>query len=158
MRFEGSASLGLLPSADVRVAVLYESLTGNTERAGTMVAEAAAAAGADVSLASVVRPDLTALAAADLVIIGTWVDGLVVAGHRPGGAAHLHRMPVIDRKPVALYMTYALHAGRALDKFGALVAGRGGDVLGGRLLRRDRLAAGVDDFVLGALDRVTADR
>lgn len=138
----------------MRVAVLYESLTGNTERAGTLVAEAAAAAGADVSLASVARPDLTALAAADLVVIGTWVDGLVVAAHRPGGAARLHRLPVIDRKPVALYMTYAIHAGRALDKFGALVEGRGGAVLGGRLFRRDRLTDGVDDFVLAALERV----
>ncbi len=140
----------------MRVAVLYESLTGNTERAATMVAEAAAAAGADVSLASVARPDLTALATADLVVVGTWVDGLVVAGHRPGGAARLHRLPVIDRKPVALYMTYAIHAGRALDKFGALIEGRGGAVLGGRLLRRDRLAEGVNDFVLAALDQVPA--
>jgi hypothetical protein len=52
-------------------------------------------------------------------------------------------------------MTYAIHAGKALDKFERVLTERGGTVVASILLRRDRLASGVDEFVRDAL--ATAD-
>jgi hypothetical protein len=53
-------------------------------------------------------------------------------------------------------MTYAIHAGRALDRFAEVLEERGATVVGRMLLRRDRLEAGIDDFVRRALATVPA--
>jgi hypothetical protein len=75
-------------------------------------------------------------------------------GHRPGRKGKLQRLPVIDGKRAATFMTYAIHAGKALDRFRAVVEERGAIVVTQQLFRRDRLEAGVDDFVHNALAAV----
>jgi hypothetical protein len=140
----------------MRAVVIYESLTGNTARAAQLIAEAAQAAGADVAVFPIDRIGLKELAESDVVFIGTWVDGLVLFGHRPGRAGKLKRMPVIDGKRAAAFMTYAVHAGGALDKLAAVVEERGATVVARQLFRRDRLEAGIDDFVHVALAAVPA--
>ena len=66
----------------MKAVVLYESRTGNTMRAAELVAGALQAIGADVVLERVVDAPLDNIAAADIVFIGTWVDGGTVAGRR----------------------------------------------------------------------------
>jgi flavorubredoxin len=136
--------------------VIYESLTGNTARAARLIAEAVAAEGIEVAIYPITDIGLKNLAEADIVFVGTWVDGLVLFGHRPGRAGRIRSMPVIDGKRVAAFMTYAIHAGRALDRFAEVLEERGATVVGRMLLRRDRLEAGIDDFVRGALATVPA--
>ena len=150
----------------MNVVVLYESMTGNTQRAAELIGGAVKAAGCDVSVRSVRAPDYHELARADLVFLGTWVDGLIIAGHRPGGRAALGKMPVLDHKQVALFMTYAVHAGGALKKFTKLVSERkGAEVVATHLVKRgklkdgglvDGLSAGMADFVADALSSVPA--
>ncbi|HEX6237632.1 MAG TPA: flavodoxin family protein [Acidimicrobiales bacterium] len=139
-----------------RAVVLYESLTGNTARAARMIAAEVEAAGWSVAVYPITSIGLKDLAEADVVFIGTWVDGLIVAGHRPGGAGRLRRMPVIDGKRVAAFMTYAIHAGKALERFVRVLEERGGTVVAAALLRRDRLARGVSELVREALAAVPA--
>jgi hypothetical protein len=136
--------------------VIYESLTGNTARAARLIGEAVAAEGVDVSIYPITDIGLKELSAADIVFVGTWVDGLVLFGHRPGRAGRIRQMPVIDGKRVAAFMTYAIHAGRALDRFADVLSERGADVVARTLLRRDRLHAGLDGFVQDALAAVPA--
>lgn len=140
----------------MRAVVIYESMTGNTARAARLIGAAAAAAGAEVTVFPIDDIGLKELAEADLVFIGTWVDGLILFGHRPGKKGKLQRMPVIDGKRAATFMTYAVHAGKALDRFAAVVEERGATVVARRLFRRDHLEAGVDDFVHNALAAVPA--
>jgi flavorubredoxin len=136
--------------------VIYESLTGNTARAARLVADEVAAHGVEVSIFSITDIGLKELAAADVVFVGTWVDGLVLFGHRPGRAGRIRSMPVIDGKRVAAFMTYAVHAGKALERFEKVLAERGATVVAKVLLRRDRLDAGVSDLVSAALATVPA--
>lgn len=136
--------------------VIYESLTGNTARAARLVADEVAAHGVEVSIFPITDIGLKELAAADVVFVGTWVDGLVLFGHRPGRAGRIRSMPVIDGKRVAAFMTYAVHAGKALDRFETVLAERGATVVAKVLLRRDRLDAGVGDLVSAALATVPA--
>jgi|ERR687892_269498 hypothetical protein len=138
----------------MRAVVIYESLTGNTARAARLIGQAAAGEGLEVVIYPITDIGLKDLAAADVVFVGTWVDGLVLFGHRPGRAGRIRSMPVVDGKPVAAFMTYAIHAGRALDKFVTVLEERGATVVARTLLRRDRLEAGVDGFVRDALDAV----
>jgi hypothetical protein len=84
---------------------------------------------------------------ADLVFVGTWVDGLVAFGQRPGRAGRLRNLPVLDRKPVAVFCTYAINAGKALDKTAAILASKGALLCGQRQFRRDRLDQGIGEFV-----------
>jgi hypothetical protein len=53
-------------------------------------------------------------------------------------------------------MTYAVHAGKALERFEKVLAERGATVVAKVLLRRDRLDAGVSDLVSAALATVPA--
>jgi len=139
-----------------RAVVIYESMTGNTARAAQLIAEAARAQGAEVAVFPIDAIGLKELAEADLVFIGTWVDGLILFGHRPGRKGKLQRMPVIDGKRAATFMTYAVHAGKALDRFVAVVEERGATVVARQLFRRDQLQVGVDDFVHNAMAAVPA--
>jgi flavorubredoxin len=140
----------------MRAVVIYESLTGNTAKAARLIAHEVAARGVDVAVYPITDVDLKALAEADVVFVGTWVDGLVLFGHRPGRAGRLRSLPVIDGKRVAAFMTYAVHAGKALDRFARLLEERGGEVVARTLLRRDRLEQGVADFVTASLATVPA--
>lgn len=140
----------------MRAVVIYESLTGNTARAARLVADEVAAHGVEVAVYPITDIGLKDLAEADIVFIGTWVDGLILFGHRPGRAGRLKTMPVIDGKRVAAFMTYAVHAGKALDRFAAVLDERGAQVVARTLLRRDRLEQGIGDFVASSLATVPA--
>jgi hypothetical protein len=139
----------------VDAVVIYESLTGNTARAGRAIAEVLTAKGLPTRAFPITKIDYQALADADLVIVGSWVDGLILVGQRPGRLGRIKAMPALAGKRAVVYLTYAIDAGKALQKLSDAVAARGADVLGGQTIRRDKLEEGVDDFVERVLD-VTA--
>ncbi len=139
--------------------VIYESLTGNTAKAGAEIAAQLTAAGIETVASPITRIDLAALSRADLVIVGSWVDGIFLAGQKPGRAGRLAKLPVIDGKKAAVYCTYALKDGKTLAKLANIVERRGGDVIGGYAIRRDRLERDTTSFVdrlLAALDSSAA--
>ena len=136
----------------MRTVVIYESLTGTTREAAEVIGEELAAEGVDVTVCPIDRIDLPALAAADLVLVGSWVDGFVFLGQRPGRAGRLRKMPVIDGKKAAVFCTYAVDPGQTLTKLSAIVADRGGVMIGGLAIHRNKVEEGARDFV----DRVLA--
>ena len=134
--------------------VIYESLTGNTAKAGRAIAAGLSARGIPAVACPITRIDYAALARADLVVVGSWTDGFIVVGQRPGRAGRIAKMPSLAGKRAAVYLTYAIDSGKALQKLADAVADRGAEVLGGTTIRRDKLAEGVDDFVGRLLDVV----
>jgi hypothetical protein len=138
---------GLIEHGAVKAVVLYESMTGNTQRVAELIGGALAAAGDDVAVHAVTDFDFHELAVADVVFVGTWVDGLVLFGQRPGRAGRLRKLPVLDRKPVAVFCTYAINAGKALDKTVEILETKGALIAGQHQFRRDRLDQGVGEFV-----------
>jgi flavorubredoxin len=131
----------------MRAVVIYESLTGNTKKAAHYIGAGLTGRGWDVAVCPVNNVDLDALQAADLVVVGSWTDGVFVVGQRPGRAGRLRNMPAMAGKRTVVFVTYALHAGKVLDKMTALVESLGADVVGGMLIRRDDLAGGSNDLV-----------
>ena len=127
--------------------VIYESLTGNTARAGRAIAEALTAEGLPTRVFPITKVDYQALAVADLVIVGSWTDGLILVGQRPGRLGRIKAMPALAGKRAVVYLTYAIDPGKALQKMSDAVAARGAEVLGGQIIRRDKLEEGVADFV-----------
>ena len=132
--------------------VIYESLTGNTAKAGRAIADGLSEAGIPTVAFPITKIDYQALADADLVIVGSWVDGLILVGQRPGRMGRITSMPALAGKKAVVYLTYAIDAGKALQKLADAVEARGAEVLGGTRIRRDKLASGVEDLV----DRVLA--
>ncbi len=144
----------------MNVVVVYESLTGNTRRAAELIGGAAHASGAQVSVhALTAQPvatlDLEAVAAADVIFVGTWVDGFVVFGMRPGRATRLRNLPVLDGKRVAVFCTYAVNPGRTLRKIASILEAKGAAVVASRAIKRtgidERAAAAFVDEVLAAI-------
>jgi flavorubredoxin len=145
----------------MKAIVVYESLTGNTETAGHLIAGELISAGVEAVACPITQVDLQSLSEAELVVVGSWTDGLFFFGQRPGRVGRLAKLPVIDGKKAAVYCTYAHNPGKTLDKLSSVIRRRGGDVIGGYAIQRKQMAEGAAEFVdrlLGALDLAeTAD-
>lgn len=141
----------------MKAVVLYESLTGNTRKAGDLIATKLQESGVGITdVCPVRRPDLAAIQSADLVIVGTWVHGLFVVGQAPWGVGALRSLPAISGKQVATYCTFALDPKNSLDKMAAALESRGGQVIGGLALHRSKLEAHSEEFVGRLLANVTS--
>ncbi|HEX9683604.1 MAG TPA: flavodoxin domain-containing protein [Acidimicrobiales bacterium] len=140
----------------MRAVVLYESMTGNTREAARLIAAAARNRGHEASVYDIARPNLEELAKADVVFVGTWVDGLILVGHRPGRAGKIKKMPVLTGKSTACFMTYAINPGDAIRKLERMVSERGGNVVARHAFHRHKLLPAVEAFTEQVLDRVGA--
>jgi len=141
----------------MKAVVLYESLTGNTRKAGELIATKLQESGVGITDVCPVRqPDYSAIQDADLVVVGTWVHGLFVVGQAPWGLGALQALPAISGKQVATYCTFALNPGSSLDKMARALESRGGQVIGGLALNRSKLVAHSEEFVGRLLANVSA--
>lgn len=129
--------------------VIYETLTGNTRKAGERIARELGASGVSAVACPTTEIDYPALAAADVVIVGTWTDGMVLFGQRPGRAGRIWgKVPALDRKKTALYCTFAVAPGKTLPKLEAMLRDhQGADVIGGLAIRRNKIETGAETFV-----------
>ena len=131
----------------MRAIVIHESLTGNTEKAGEHIVAGLVAAGVEAVSCPTTAVDYQALAGADLVVVGSWTDGLFLFGQKPGRSARIAGLPYLTGKKAAVYCTYAIEKGRTLEKLEDIVRDRGADVIGGMAIRRNRLEQGSAEFV-----------
>jgi len=124
----------------MKAALLVESLTGNTWRAAEMIGTNLQQEGWSITgLSRVRRPDLSSIQEADIVLIGTWTHGLFFVGQAPWAAADIANMPVMRGKKAACFLTYALDAGKSLDRLSTAVGQTGADVVGGLLIKRNHI-------------------
>ena len=141
----------------MRALVIHESLTGNTRTAARTIVSEMAAEGWEASECSSRQVDLRALQQADVVVVGTWVDGLILFGQRPGGAGKLAKLPLLGNKPTYVFVTYAVDPGKTLDKLTAEITERCGDVRGGMVIKRHRLRDGAVEFARRVIDASAED-
>ncbi|NNE74040.1 MAG: hypothetical protein HKN26_10275 [Acidimicrobiales bacterium] len=126
----------------MKAVVLYQSRRGNTRRAGELIGEACLRKGIEASIRPATNPDHRALAEADVVFVGTWVGGIVIAGHHPGQTGKLSKLPALYNKDTAVFMTYKWHAGKVLDSFaGWLHRNKGAEVHHGALIKSGAIEA-----------------
>jgi hypothetical protein len=132
----------------VAAVVIYESLTGNTKRAAELIGRELAARGIESTICPITTIDLQALSAADLVVVGSWTDGMFFFGQRPGRGGRIKdKLPAMAAKRAVTFVTFALEPRRALDKLSDIVRATGADVIGGMAIRRDDLEGGTRDLV-----------
>ena len=127
--------------------VIYESLTGNTKKAAGFIVDELRANQINATACPTTAIDYQALADADLVIVGSWTDGLFLFGQKPASAGRLSQLPFLTGKQAAVFCTYALETGKTLEKLENIISDRGADVIGGMAIRRNRLQEGSAEFV-----------
>jgi ABC-type branched-subunit amino acid transport system ATPase component len=126
-----------------RAVVIYESLTGNTRFVAETVAHRLKTQGIATIVSSVTDVGHAAIATADVVVIGGWVDGLMWVGQKPARRGRFRKwLPGLDGKPTYVFMTYAMDPGGAPEKLAAAVADHGGRVVDTMTIKRNELADG----------------
>ena len=138
----------------MKAAILVESLTGNTWKAGERIGSLLQQEGWQITGLDRVREhNHAALQEADFVLVGTWVHGLFVVGQAPWGIGGISHLPVMRGKKAAVFCTFALNPGRTLDKLTTAVMDRSADVIGGLALNRGKIDEHSEVFV----DRLLAN-
>jgi len=131
----------------MKAAILFQSLTGNTRKAGELIAGNLQQEGWGITTVSPMKQlEMAALQAADVVIVGTWVHGLFVVAQAPFGLGAISHMPALKGKLAATFCTFALNPGTTLDKLDKAVSSVGAEVIGGLALNRAKLEAHSEEF------------
>ncbi len=131
----------------MKAAVLFQSLTGNTRKAGELIAANLQQEGWGITTVSPMKElQLAAIQEADVVIVGTWVHGLFVVGQAPFGIGAINHLPAMRGKFAATFCTFALNPGTTLDKLDTAVSYLGADVIGGLALHRSKLDEHAEEF------------
>jgi len=101
---------GVRPNEQRRVLVCYESGGGRTARAAEAVADGFSAQGDQVRVLPITKVGPAELAAADFLVVGSWVEGFVVTGVRPAKAMRtwLAGLPRLGGKPAGVFCTFAV--------------------------------------------------
>lgn len=140
-------------SGAMKAALLVESLTGNTWTAAEMIGDKLQQERWTITgLSKVGSPDLASIQQADLVLVGTWTHGLFVVAQAPAAAPNIANLPTMRGKKAACFLTFALNAGRSIDKLADAVGQTGADVVGGLEIKRNHLDAHTDMFVARLLN------
>jgi flavodoxin len=140
----------------MKAAILAESLTGHTWKAAEMIGSNLQQEGWTITgLSKVKAPDHAAIQAADIVLVGTWTHGLFVVGQSPWAAAMISNLPAMRGKRAAVFLTFALNAGKSLERLSSAVSATGADVIGGLEIKRNFLEQHTEAFasrLIGAVE------
>lgn len=138
----------------MKAAILFQSLTGNTRKAGELIAANLQQEGWGITTVTPMKDlEMAAIQNADVVIVGTWVHGLFVVGQAPWGIGAINHLPALRGKLAATYCTFALNPGSTLDKLDTAVSRLGAEVIGGLALHRSKLDEHAETFA----DRLVAN-
>lgn len=127
-----------VPRRSRRALVCYASEGGRTASVARRVGEELTDKGLRVRVLPIERVGPAEIAAADLLVVGTWVKGLVVAkvGPAPAVRAWLDGLPQLGGMPVAIFCTYGVDPRSTLDDMGGALVRRGARVIATSALRR----------------------
>ena len=138
----------------MNIVVIHQSRSGNTKKAAELIGGAIASLGNRVSVRSTENLDFKELANADLIFVGTWVDGLILFGHRPGDIGKLDLIPPLWGKNVVAFMTHAVNPGKAASKFSSYFESKGAKVISSRSINKRELDSKIRPFVKEALAEI----
>ena len=131
----------------MNIVVIHQSRSGNTKKAAELIGGAVTSLGNKVTVRSTENLDYKELANADLIFVGTWVDGLILFGHRPGDIGKLNLIPPLWGKNVIAFMTHAANPGKAASKFARFLEAKGAKVISSRSINKRKLELEIRPFV-----------
>jgi flavodoxin len=133
----------------MRVVILYETRRGFTLTVARAIRDEFQRRGVLATTAPLRGVDHGTVAAADALVVGTWVKGAIVAGVGPalGVEDGIARLPSLDGKPAAVFCTCDVAPGKTLDLLAAWLRRRGAAVTVGETFKRKKSLRQVPRFV-----------
>lgn len=124
----------------MRVLILYESRRGFTLTVARVLRDELRTRGFDATAAPLSGVDAGTIAAANALVVGTWVTGLVVAkvGPAHGTREGVEALPDLAGRPTIVYCTCEFSPRSTLDALSAWLEDRGADVRGRIVFRRKK--------------------
>lgn len=139
----------------MRVLILFNSQKGHTQAAAEAMAQAARSLGHTVTIKGVSQTHASDVEGADVLLIGTWVQGFILFGVKPAHATlWVPALPPLQGKPVAIFCTYMFNPRGSLKTLGALLEGRGATLVARQAFQRSRAVQGAEMFVAQVLQLV----
>lgn len=136
----------------MNILVLYQSRQGHTRQAAENIAQVARGLGHEVTVKSVIEASKADVEKAGALFIGTWIQGFILFGVKPAGAAQwVPALPSLEGKPTGIFCTYAFNPRGSLQAFGSLLAAKGARIVAQRAFHRSRLDEGAEAFVRSVL-------
>jgi flavodoxin len=136
----------------MNVLVLYQSRSGHTRQAAEAIAKAARDLDHSVTVKSVIEVQKADVEAAEVLFIGTWVQGFILFGVKPADAKlWVPALPSLEGKPVGIFCTYAFHPRASLRDLGTMLEGKGAIIAKQRAFHRRRPGHGAESFVQDVL-------
>ncbi|MCL4413420.1 MAG: hypothetical protein M1522_01525 [Actinobacteria bacterium] len=129
--------------------VVYESRSGHTKKAAEAIAAALQARGVEATATAVSATDPASASGADLLVLGTWVEGFIVVGVGPARPAKqwIDRLPQVAGTQAAVFCTYGVSPRGTLATMRSALEARGAGVVGEAAFSRRDPTAGVEAFV-----------
>lgn len=133
----------------MRILVLYESRRGFTLTVARAIRDAFRERGHPATTAALRTVDPGTIAAADAIVVGTWVAGKIVIGVGPAkeAIAAIRALPDLGGRPVATFCTCDVSPRDTLSVLEDLLVERGATVVGGFTFRRKRSLRHVPGYV-----------
>ncbi|MDX2076738.1 MAG: flavodoxin family protein [bacterium] len=132
----------------MQILILYQSRKGYTRQTAKVIAEVAQKLGHSVTIKSVIEAQQSHIEQADLLFIGTWIQGFILFGVKPAGAdLWVPALPTLTGKPIAIFCTYTFNPRQSLDKLGNLLRAKGATIVSQQAFRNGHLGDGVEAFV-----------
>jgi menaquinone-dependent protoporphyrinogen IX oxidase len=146
----------------VRILILYESRRGFTLTVARAIRDELRDRGLLAETAPVRSVDRGTIAAADALIVGSWVKGAILFGVGPahGVEEAIDALPELGGKPAAVFCTCDVAPRRTLDMLARWLRRRGAEVSVGQTFKRKKSLGTVSAFadtVLDAFARAQAD-
>ncbi len=131
----------------MRVLILYESRRGFTLSVARALRDELRSLGADATAAPLRGVDAGTLAAADALVVGTWVKGLIVVGVGPadGTRQGIAALPDLGGRPAVVYCTCEVSPRGTLDTLSSWLEDRGAHVRARAVFRRKKSLATAPD-------------
>lgn len=138
----------------MNVLIGYASHTGHTRQAAEAIASAVQRLGGTAVTKPFSEIQVVDVERADVLFVGTWVQGLILFGVHPAGARQwVAGLPSISGKSVGVFCTYAFNPRGALASLCAMLEQRGAVVKGFHAFHRSQPDEGVDHFVRNVLEQ-----
>jgi flavodoxin len=143
----------------MRVLVLYESRRGFTLTVARALRDAMRERGVEATAAPLRRVDAGTLAAADALVVGTWVSGLIVVGvgPAPGTREGVDALPDLEGMPTVVFCTCEVTPRGSLSTLTDWLEARGADVRGRAVFKRKKSLATAPDVATSILDVLAPD-
>jgi len=142
------------PYGPMRVLILYETRRGFTLTVARALRDELRKLGEEATTAPLRSVDAGTLAAADALVVGTWVKGLILLGVGPahGTWEAIRALPELEGRPTVVYCTCSFAPRSTLDRLTDWLDARGADVRGRVVFKRRKSLRNAPGIAAGIVE------